>query len=152
MWFKSFSGVCPTISSICNMFCFMWTVVDACDIGITRSHSSISILSLACVFDCSMPLLLLLVLWDSPSVLRIFRISASYLCSLSLWCVAWLKSFTKQSWTIMAIIYPSSSMIVRSGDAHCFFDFLRMPPICVDGLLFPLVPVCRDLLLSIAWA
>jgi hypothetical protein len=27
-------------------------------------------------------------------------------------------------------------MIVRSGDAHCFFDFLRMPATCSTGLLF----------------
>jgi hypothetical protein len=37
----------------------------------------------------------------------------------------------------MAIIYPSSSMIVRSSDAHYAFDFLRAPAACSTSLLFP---------------
>jgi hypothetical protein len=32
---------------------------------------------------------------------------------------------------------PSSSVIVYYGNAHCSFEFLRAPPFCMAGLLFP---------------
>jgi hypothetical protein len=56
---------------------------------------------------------------------------------MSLWCSTWLKSSDRQSWTIWAIICPSSSMIVYSRGYLCAFVFLRVPSICVVGLLFP---------------
>jgi hypothetical protein len=136
MWSKSFSGVCPTISSIRNMLGFMWNVVFACGIGRVVSRSSISTLLLVCVFDCSMPLLLLS-LWDSSSVLRSYLISTNSFCRLSLQCAVWSKSSARQSWTIRAIISPSSSVIIRSCDTHCAFDFLCMPAAYLASLLFP---------------
>jgi hypothetical protein len=56
---------------------------------------------------------------------------------LSLWCATWLRSSARQSWTIWAIISPSSSMIVYYGGVLYAFSFLHMPPVCVASLLFP---------------
>jgi hypothetical protein len=83
MWSKSFSGVCPTISSIHSMLGFMWTIVFACGIWRVGSLSLTYTLLLVCVVNGSMPLLLLS-LWASPSVLRSYPISASSFCRLSL--------------------------------------------------------------------
>jgi hypothetical protein len=64
-------------------------------------------------------------------------IYATSFCSLSLWCAAWSKYFARQSWTILEIISPSSSVIVYFGGDHCAFDFLRIPVSCIVGLLVP---------------
>jgi hypothetical protein len=109
----------------------------ACGIKRTRSCYSTSTLSVVCVVDGSMPLLLLMI-WDSLNFLRSYPISVSSFYSLSLWCAACLKSSVRQSWTIIAIISPSSFMIVYSSGGCCAFVFLHTPASCTVGLLVPL--------------
>jgi hypothetical protein len=62
--------------------------------------------------------------------------SANCISILSLWCAAWSKSSDRQSWTSLAIISPSSYMMVYSGGGRCAFIFFHALPICVAGLLF----------------
>jgi hypothetical protein len=97
-----------------------------CGFGRTESHSPTSIVYVVHALDGFVPLLLL-VIWASPNFFRSCPISASSFYSLSLWCVAWSNSSTRQSWTILEIISPSSSMIVYFGGDRCAFDFLRAP-------------------------
>jgi hypothetical protein len=143
IWLKSFKGVCPTISSMHNILGLIWNVTCGYNIPWIDCHSSSCTLPYVYSDDGLIPLLL--VVGPFPICLMSCRMYAKSSWILSLWCATWLKSSTRQSWTIWAIISPSSPMIVYSGSVLCAFDFLRVPPICVAGLLFPLVPVCWDL-------
>jgi hypothetical protein len=120
---------------MCSILGLLWNVTCGCNISWTDYHSSSCTLPFVCGVDGLIPPLL--DFCPSPICLMSCLISAKSSWILSLWCAAWSKSSDRQSWTSLAIISTSSSVIVYFGDVRYAFDLLCAPPVYVDDLLFP---------------
>jgi hypothetical protein len=124
------------ISSMHNILGVMWNVAFGYSIVWTGSHSPSSNISSVCSVDGPFPLLACCLYFPNflEELSHVFQLLLNHIpvvCNI-------VKSSARQSWTIRAIISPSSSMIVYSGSVLCAFIFLRAPPIYGVGLLFPL--------------
>jgi hypothetical protein len=109
-----------------------------CGYSISWIDSISSCYTLPSIFSVDGLIPLLLAVDPSPIYLMSCCMSTNSSCILSLWRVAWSKSLDRQSCIILEVISPSSFVIVSSGSVHCAFDFLRVPPVCVASILFPL--------------